>query len=146
VTAPIDAPDPATGDSAAGVGPIPCAIVALNSNPGMARQAITDLMFYTNICSLVKVSAPEMNVISARSLKSRGKPWHGGRWLPGYLNEWVWKWNHRANDEAMFRSLIAHSATNDSRRAIVEDMNAAAISRSYQLPPPPPVRPPVGSR
>ena len=22
------------------------------------------------------------------------------RWLPGYLNEWVWKWNHRNDDEA----------------------------------------------
>jgi transposase-like protein len=28
------------------------------------------------------------------------------RWLPGYLNEWVWKWNHRDDDRAMFRSLL----------------------------------------
>ncbi len=28
------------------------------------------------------------------------------RWLPGYLNEWVWKWNHRDDDQAMFRSLL----------------------------------------
>jgi transposase-like protein len=28
------------------------------------------------------------------------------RWLPGYLNEWVWKWNHRGDDRAMFRSLL----------------------------------------
>jgi transposase-like protein len=27
-------------------------------------------------------------------------------WLPGYLNEWVWKWNHRNDDRAMFRSLL----------------------------------------
>jgi transposase-like protein len=32
------------------------------------------------------------------------------RWLPGYLNEWVWKWNHRDDDRAMFRTLI-ESAT-----------------------------------
>ena len=32
------------------------------------------------------------------------------RWLPGYLNEWVWKWNHRNDDEAMFRSLIQNAA------------------------------------
>src|SRR5262249_52190043 len=28
------------------------------------------------------------------------------RWLPGYLNEWVWKWNHRDDDRAMFESLL----------------------------------------
>jgi len=28
------------------------------------------------------------------------------RWLIGYLNEWVWKWNHRDDDEAMFRQLL----------------------------------------
>jgi transposase len=28
------------------------------------------------------------------------------RWLLGYLNEWVWKWNRRDDDEAMFRQLI----------------------------------------
>jgi transposase-like protein len=32
------------------------------------------------------------------------------RWLPGYLNEWVWKWNHRDDDEAMFRNLLGQSA------------------------------------
>jgi transposase-like protein len=32
------------------------------------------------------------------------------RWLPGYLNEWVWKWNHRDDDEAMFSQLIAAAA------------------------------------
>jgi transposase len=32
------------------------------------------------------------------------------RWLPGYLNEWVWKWNHRNDDAAMFRSLIVSAA------------------------------------
>jgi transposase-like protein len=31
------------------------------------------------------------------------------RWLGGYLNEWVWKWNHRRDDEAMFRQLLASS-------------------------------------
>src|SRR5437763_243786 len=28
------------------------------------------------------------------------------RWLPGYLNHWVWMWNHRNDDRAMFRSLL----------------------------------------
>jgi len=32
------------------------------------------------------------------------------RWLPSYLNEWVWKWNHRDDDEAMFRQLVASAA------------------------------------
>jgi transposase len=32
------------------------------------------------------------------------------RWLPGYLNEWVWKWNHRDDDEAMFRMLFVRAA------------------------------------
>jgi transposase-like protein len=32
------------------------------------------------------------------------------RWLGSYLNEWVWKWNHRDDDEAMFRQLLS-SAT-----------------------------------
>lgn len=32
------------------------------------------------------------------------------RWLPGYLNEWVWKWNHRDDDEAHFRSLLLNAA------------------------------------
>jgi len=32
------------------------------------------------------------------------------RWLPGYLNEWVWKWNHRDDDAAMFRSLLDNAA------------------------------------
>lgn len=32
------------------------------------------------------------------------------RWLPGYLNEWVWKWNHRDDDRAMFTSLIANAS------------------------------------
>jgi transposase len=33
------------------------------------------------------------------------------RWMPGYLNEWVWKWNHRDDDEAMFRTLLANAAS-----------------------------------
>jgi hypothetical protein len=33
------------------------------------------------------------------------------RWLPGYLNEWVWKWNHRNDDEALFRSLLRNAAS-----------------------------------
>ncbi len=33
------------------------------------------------------------------------------KWLPGYLNEWVWKWNHRKDDEAMFRSLLVNAAS-----------------------------------
>jgi hypothetical protein len=32
------------------------------------------------------------------------------KWLPGYLNEWVWKWNHRDDDAAMFRSLLRNAA------------------------------------
>jgi transposase-like protein len=32
------------------------------------------------------------------------------RWLHSYLNEWVWKWNHRNDGEAMFRQLLS-SAT-----------------------------------
>jgi transposase len=32
------------------------------------------------------------------------------KWLPGYLNEWVWKWNHRTDDAAMFRTLLANAA------------------------------------
>ncbi len=32
------------------------------------------------------------------------------RWLPSYLNEWVWKWNHRDDDEAMFRQLLESAA------------------------------------
>jgi transposase len=32
------------------------------------------------------------------------------KWLQGYLNEWVWKWNRRDDDEAMFRQLLS-SAT-----------------------------------
>ena len=31
------------------------------------------------------------------------------RWLQGYLNEWVWKWNHRNDDEALFRSLLRNA-------------------------------------
>jgi hypothetical protein len=33
------------------------------------------------------------------------------RWLDSYLTEWCWKWNHRDDDEAMFRSLLANAAT-----------------------------------
>ncbi len=32
------------------------------------------------------------------------------RWLPGYLNEWVWKWNHRGDDAAQFRTLLRNAA------------------------------------
>jgi len=32
------------------------------------------------------------------------------RWLGSYLNEWVWKWNHRNDDRAMFRSLLSNAA------------------------------------
>lgn len=32
------------------------------------------------------------------------------RWLDSYLNEWVWKWNHREDDEAMFRQLLGSAA------------------------------------
>jgi transposase-like protein len=33
------------------------------------------------------------------------------KWLLGYLNEWVWKWNRRDDDEAMFRQLLRSAAT-----------------------------------
>lgn len=33
------------------------------------------------------------------------------RWLNSYLNEWVWKWNHRDDDRAMFRSLLDNAAS-----------------------------------
>lgn len=33
------------------------------------------------------------------------------RWLGSYLNEWVWKWNRRDDDEAMFRQLLGSAAT-----------------------------------
>jgi transposase-like protein len=33
------------------------------------------------------------------------------RWLSSYLNEWVWKWNHRKDDKAMFTSLLQQAAT-----------------------------------
>ncbi len=33
------------------------------------------------------------------------------RWLGSYLNEWVWKWNRRDDDEAMFRQLLASAAS-----------------------------------
>jgi transposase len=33
------------------------------------------------------------------------------RWLPGYLNEWVWKWNHRDDDVAMFRTLLSSAVS-----------------------------------
>jgi transposase len=32
------------------------------------------------------------------------------KWLLGYLNEWVWKWNRRDDDVAMFRQLIEAAA------------------------------------
>lgn len=33
------------------------------------------------------------------------------KWLPGYLNEWVWKWNHRDEDAAMFRSRFRNATS-----------------------------------
>jgi len=33
------------------------------------------------------------------------------RWLPSYLNEWVWKWNRRNDDDAMFRQLLDSAAS-----------------------------------
>ena len=32
------------------------------------------------------------------------------KWLGSYLNEWVWKWNHREDDEAMFWQLLSSAA------------------------------------
>jgi transposase len=32
------------------------------------------------------------------------------RWLGSYLNEWVWKWNHRKDDRAMFHRLLRNAA------------------------------------
>ena len=36
------------------------------------------------------------------------------RWLPGYLNEWVWKYNHRDDDRAMFRTMLQSAVTPDN--------------------------------
>lgn len=33
------------------------------------------------------------------------------RWLDSYLNEWVWKWNHRDDDRAMFLNLLDNAAS-----------------------------------
>lgn len=33
------------------------------------------------------------------------------KWLQGYLNEFVWRYNHRRDDRAMFLTLIARSAS-----------------------------------
>ncbi|MFL5909619.1 MAG: IS1595 family transposase [Gaiellaceae bacterium] len=33
------------------------------------------------------------------------------RWLQGYLNEWVWRWDRRHDDEAMFKQLLTSSIT-----------------------------------
>jgi len=33
------------------------------------------------------------------------------KWLPTYLNEWVWKWNHRRDDSAMFWNLLIRAAS-----------------------------------
>ncbi len=32
------------------------------------------------------------------------------KWLPGYLNEWVWKWNHRHDDAPQFRTLLRNAS------------------------------------
>jgi transposase-like protein len=32
------------------------------------------------------------------------------RWLNGYLNQWVFQWNHRDDDEAQFRTLLRNAA------------------------------------
>ena len=32
------------------------------------------------------------------------------KWLQSYLNEWVWKWNHRRDDRAMFWQLVTRAA------------------------------------
>lgn len=34
------------------------------------------------------------------------------RWLPTYLNEWVWRYNHRDSDEAQYRLLLRNAAVN----------------------------------
>lgn len=31
------------------------------------------------------------------------------KWLQGYLNEYAWRWNHRDDDEAMFKTLLLRS-------------------------------------
>jgi transposase len=33
------------------------------------------------------------------------------KWLQGYLNEWAWRYNHRFDREAMFRTLIQRGAS-----------------------------------
>jgi transposase len=32
------------------------------------------------------------------------------KWLQGYLNEYVWRWNHRDDDRAMLTLLLANAA------------------------------------
>jgi transposase len=33
------------------------------------------------------------------------------KWLQGYLNEYVWRYNHRDDGQAMFLTLLLRSAT-----------------------------------
>jgi transposase len=33
------------------------------------------------------------------------------KWLQGYVNEYVWRYNHRGDDRAMFRTLLERAAT-----------------------------------
>jgi transposase len=33
------------------------------------------------------------------------------KWLQGYLNEYVWRYNHRDDGRAMFLTLLLRSAT-----------------------------------
>jgi transposase len=39
-------------------------------------------------------------------------PYHAvsKRWLRGYLNEYAWRYNHRSDERAQFRSLLLRSA------------------------------------
>ena len=33
------------------------------------------------------------------------------RWLQGYLNEYAWRYNHRADERAQFETLLLSAAT-----------------------------------
>jgi hypothetical protein len=62
-------------------------------------------MFYTNTCSPVKFFSLFKNGV-------RGV-YHSvsARWLQGYLNEYVWRYNRRGNGRAMFIDLIEAAAS-----------------------------------
>ena len=51
--------------------------------------------------------------------------WASSRWLPAYLNEYAWRYNHRDHDQ--FRALAAAcgSAGLENRQLVDQDAEAA---------------------